>query len=103
MGNPSGWKFTEPGDGRESVPEARCCANCHQRIGSLETPRTWRGNLVCAACHARLEPARGAPPRSTSRQDIAAGVSSGIMKIIILIGVLAIISALAEMLANHAL
>jgi predicted RNA-binding Zn-ribbon protein involved in translation (DUF1610 family) len=33
------------------------CANCGGTIGKLETPMVWKGEVVCADCHAKLSKA----------------------------------------------
>jgi hypothetical protein len=33
---------------------SRCCANCGETIGKLQTPCDWRGQSVCHACHLKL-------------------------------------------------
>jgi hypothetical protein len=36
-----------------AVPN-RCCANCGDSIGKLQSPHDWRGQSVCQACHVKL-------------------------------------------------
>jgi hypothetical protein len=33
---------------------ARCCANCGDTIGKLQSPQDWRGQSVCHPCHVKL-------------------------------------------------
>jgi hypothetical protein len=33
---------------------SRCCANCGDTIGKLQSPHDWRGQSVCHGCHVKL-------------------------------------------------
>jgi hypothetical protein len=33
---------------------SRCCANCGDTIGKLQSPQDWRGQPVCHGCHVKL-------------------------------------------------
>jgi hypothetical protein len=50
------------------------CANCEQKIGKLETPFVWNGEVVCAACHKNLigdfpSPAESLPDPAPIKAD----------------------------------
>jgi hypothetical protein len=57
---------SEPKSAAAKPPStARDCTNCGHTIGKLQTPKDWRGQTVCHACHSKLaleseppEPAR---------------------------------------------
>ena len=53
--------------------KARDCTNCGQAIGKLQTPKDWRGQTVCHACHAKLS-LETAPPVPPARAVAAPSV-----------------------------
>jgi hypothetical protein len=55
----------------------RCCANCGDTIGKLQSPHDWRGQPVCQGCHVKLtnesrQAARMPAPGSAAQHRVAA-------------------------------
>ena len=77
------------------------CVNCEQPIGNLEIPHVFRDQVVCAACHAKLDPPAPAPTATTqqgtlTQGDITAGVFKGIGLFILVIIALSAIAAIIK-------